>query len=251
VSARARDPQTGLYYQSLVTSADPGHDTLAAASPTNDTLLTDTQAWVLLGLARAQDALTNVQAEADGGDTQVFDGGSSPLAPPYWVAGDELVAALTSAKLFDGSSSPPTPPNPGAFMDGIIASTGELLTNKETIANAILLGAFARISAGLGSSQEYTLGEVRAALIDDTTCNSSLFTVVCASDSPVQQAYLAETSRAYDYASADVVAGAGAPDAAASVLPGATDYQTQASIAMVEGLMQLWRGATHTASCAP
>lgn len=250
VAARARDPRTGLYYQSLVTSADPEHDTLAAASPTSDALLTDTQAWVLLGLARAQDALTSVQGEADGGGSQVFDG-SSPTAPPYWVAGDQLVAALTNAKLFDGSTNPPTPPNPGAFVDGIIASTGELLTHKETIANAILLGAFGRIAAGLASSQAYTLGEVRAAMIENMTCNSSLFTVVCASGSPVQQAYLAETSKAYGYASADGAEAGDAAGADAGLLPGASDYETQASVAMVEGFTQLWHGATPTASCAP
>jgi hypothetical protein len=243
LQARARDPQTGLYFQSLTTSADPGHDELGTASPTNDALLADTQAWVLLALARAQDELTTVQDETDGG-SPLFDG-STPAIPAYWAAGNQLVVALTNANLFDGSTSPPMPPNPGAFMDGVVSSTGDLLSNKETVANAILFGAFWRVVNGLGSSLEYELGELRATLTETTTCSTSLFSVVCEANSPVQQAYLAETSKAYGYASSD------APGADGGLLPGAADYQTQATVAMVEGFTQLWHGATHTASCGP
>jgi hypothetical protein len=243
VQARARDPRTGLYFQSLVTSGDPGHDALAAASPTNDALLTDTQAWILLGLARAQDSLTTIQTDQSDGGSPVFDG--SVTLPPYWVAGNQLVASLTSASLFDGSTTPAMPPNPGAFLDGIVASSGDVLTNKETVANAILLGAFHRIATGLGSPQDYVVSEVRAALTENMTCNSSLFTVVCLANSPVQQAYLAETSQPYGYAIGD------APGADGGLLAGASDYQTEATIAMVEGFTQLWHGATHAANCAP
>jgi hypothetical protein len=243
LQVRARDPQTGLYFQSLTTSADPNHDALGMASPTNDALLADTQAWVLLALARAQDEATAIQNESDGG-SPLFDG-STPTVPPYWAAGNQLVVALTGAQLFDGSTSPPMPPSPGAFMDGVVSSTGDVLTNKETVANAILFGAFWRVVNGLGSSLEYELGELRAALTENTTCNTSLFSAVCESSGPVQQAYLAETSKAYGYASSD------APGADGGPLAGASDYQTQATVAMVEGFTQLWHGATHTASCGP
>jgi len=241
VQARARDPQTGLYYQSLVTSSDPGHDALGTASPTNDALLTETQAWVMMGLARAQDALTTLQAPATDAGTPLFDGGLPP-PPPYWAAGAALAKAMATAGLFDGSTNPPTPPNPGAFVAGLVPSSGLVLTDKTSIGNAIMLGAFHRIAYGFGSTLAYELGEVRQALTEVTTCNTSLLTVVCDSNGPVQQGFLTATSKAYGLpVSPD---GGGSP-------PGASDYQTEATIAMVEGLNQLWRGSTHIASCAP
>jgi hypothetical protein len=243
VQARARDPKTGLYFQSLVTSADPGHDALGTASPTDDALLADTQAWIVLAMARAQDELTTIQDESDAG-SQMPDG--SAAATPYWAAGSQLVTALTSASLFDGSTTPATAPNPGAFLDGVVASTGDVLTNKETVANAILLGGFHRIADSYPSAPAlYELGELRAAMVENMTCNTSFFSLICEAAGPVQQAYLAETSKAYGFASSDL------PGADGGLLAGASDYQTQATVAMVEGFTQLWHGATHTANCGP
>lgn len=244
VQARARDPQTGLYYQALVTSADPGHDALGTASPTNDALLTDTQAWVMLGFARAQDLLTTLQTPPDGG-SPIFDSGMLP-APPYWIAGSDLATAITAAGLFDGSTNPPTPPTPGTFMQGLLPSDGVVLTNKTSIGNAILLGAFHRIATGYGSALSYELGEVRAGLTAITTCNTSLLSVVCSPSGPVQQAYLTAASKAYGLPATF------ADDGGTSAPPaGASDYQTEATIAAIEGFTQLWHGATHAASCAP
>jgi hypothetical protein len=243
LQARARDPLTGLYFQSLVTSADPGHDALGTASPTDDALLADTQAWIVLAMARAQDELTTIQDESDAG-SQMPDG--SAAATPYWAAGSQLVTALTSASLFDGSTTPATAPNPGAFLDGVVASTGDVLTNKETVANAILLGGFHRIADSYPSAPAlYELGELRAAMVENMTCNTSFFSLICEAAGPVQQAYLAETSKAYGFASSDL------PGADGGLLAGASDYQTQATVAMVEGFTQLWHGATHTANCGP
>jgi hypothetical protein len=238
VIARGRDPGTGLYFQSLVTSGDPGHDALGPASPTSDTLLTEDQAWVMLGLARAQDLLATwfkgVPADA-GVDA------SGVLLQTYDTAGVALAASIAHAGLFDGVTNPTSPPPVGAFYEGI-GPTG-LLTNKTTVGNAIMLGAFHRIAVAVGSSFAYELGQTRAALLQFSPVQSSLFSVVADQDgNPIQQAYLRAASKTYGYA---VVYGDGGLE------PGATDYRSDAVNAFVEGISQLWHGTANNPSCAP
>lgn len=245
VQARGRDPQTGLYYQSLVTSADAGHDALAPAVPTSDTELGDDQAWIVLALTRAQDLLAQLQAEpSDSGADAGPPDGSASTEQAYLTAANALVAAMTTTALFDGSATPPTPPPPGAFMEGLVASTGQVLTDKTTAENAILLGAFHRAN-GLSSLLGYEVGELRAAVVQTTPVSSSLLSVVTESNTNVQQAYLTAASKTWGYAVSFSDAGAGA------VEPGATDYDTDAVIAAIEGLNELWYGSSHSAPCVP
>ena len=239
VLSRARHPATGLFYQSLVTSGDPAHDMPAAGTPTSDSMLTETQAWVTLGLARAQDALDTL-ASADAG---LADSGQPPEA--YWGDGAALASAMVSAGLFDGTASPPSPPPPGAFMEGLVLSSGGLLTNKTTLGNAIMLGGLHRVVVGAGASVAYALGELRSALVQFAPASSSLFTIVTDSTgNPEQQAYLRAGSKSFGYALAY-------PVDAGALEPGSSNYRSDAVHAMVEGFSQLWRGAPDDARCAP
>lgn len=238
VLARGKDPKTGLFYQSLVTSGDPGHDALGPGQPTSDTFLVDDQAWIALALARAQD-LRNSLPVVDAGDAA-----TTPV-PLYDTAGADLAAALTGANLFDGTTQPSSPAKPGAFLEGL--GPAGILTNKTTTGNAILLGGLHRVATGAGTAQAYTLGQVRAALTQALPANSSLFSVVTDSNgNPVQQAYLRAGSKSFGYAASY------APDGgAAGQEQGATDYRTDALIAFVEGITQLWHGEANNPVCAP
>ncbi len=242
VASRGRDPATGLYYQSLVTSGDPSHDTPVAATPTSDSMLTETQAWIVLALARAQDLADALQAQQDGG----ADDSGLPLPETYWTSGASLASAMTAASLFDGTASAPSPPTPpGAFMEGLILSSGALLPDKTTIGNAIMLGGFHRVVLGAGSAQGFQLGELRAALVQFSPAHSSLFTIVTdPQGNPEQQAYLRAGSKAFGYALAY-------PVDAGALEPGAANYRSDATHAMVEGLTQLWHGAQDDVRCAP
>jgi hypothetical protein len=242
VLARGRDPVRGLFYQSLVTSGDPGHDALGTARQfTNDTFLTEDQAWIMLAFARAQD-LVNLLATlpaADGGDASP---GATPLV--YSIAGADLAAAVTSANLFDGTTTPGTPPPVGAFMEGLGPSG--VLTDKTTIGNAIILGGLHRLTLQQGSAQAYTLGEARSALTQVLPANTSLLSIVTDSNgNPEQQSYLRAGSKSYGYA---VAYGAGGD---AGLEPNASAYRSDAVHAFIEGMTQLWHGAANNPSCAP
>jgi hypothetical protein len=250
VLARGRDPVTGLFYQSLVTSGDPGHDAIGPGTPTNDTLLTETQSWVMLGLARAQDLLDALPANGSDGGLETAGGDSGlPAEPVYWIAGNALESAVTAAGLFDGTATPGTPPPSGALLEGLILSGQQLLTDKTTLGNAILLGGFHRVAVGEGSALAYQLGEIRAALTQLDPAHTSLLSIVTdANGNLVQQSYLRAGSQAFGYAVAYAPGGDGA---AQGPEPGATSYRSSAVHAAVEGLTQIWHGASEDARCAP
>jgi hypothetical protein len=235
VARRGRDPVTGLYFDSLVTSGDPGHDALGATDP--GILRTDTQAAIVLGLARAQDLLAPLQAQADAGTA---DGGGLP-SMPYAQAANDLVTALNTANLWDGPSDH-TSTGPGAFMEGLLPG-GAIDTNKSTYGNAFLLGGFHRVAFALGSSFAYEPKQIRAALVQQKPANSSLFSVI--QTGLGQVGYLRAGSKAWGLA-VDF-----APDGGAGGQEqGATLYRTDAMAAMIEGFTQLWRGTTHSSGCA-
>jgi hypothetical protein len=234
VAGRARDPVTGLYFDSLVTSGDPGHDALAAGDP--GILDTDTQAAIVLGLARAQDLLAQLQGQGDAGTA--VDGGLPSL--PYAQAANDLVTALNTANLWQGPSDH-TSASPGAFMEGLLPG-GAIETNQTTDGNAFLLGGFHRVSYALGSSFGYELKQMRAALVQAQPANSSLFSIV--QTGPGQVGYLRAGSQSWGLA-IDFAADGGA----GGQEQGATLYRTDAMAAMIEGFTQLWRGDSHSAGC--
>ncbi len=242
VWARGRDPATGLFYGSLVTSGDPGHDALLPVLPANDALLTDVQAAAVLGLARVQ---AKVDALARGVDAA---SDAAALDEPYLAEADALVLALAGSSgpvLWDGSTSPGT--TPGAFLEGIVPSAGgALLTNKTTVGNALLLAGIHRLAVVRGTTASYVLGQLRAALLEDMAGHSSLFTVVTnASGFPTQDGFLRASSRDWGYATVF------APDGGGQEEPGAREYRADAANAVAEGFEELWYGGQNAPACAP
>jgi len=249
VWARGRDTSTGLFFQQLVTSNDPGHDTLGQGMPTPDALLTDVQAEAVLGLARLQDGV-NALIAADAGVVGVGDASSILTQQQvYWNEAGTIAQSLVTAGLFDGTMTPTTSGPPGAFMEGLVPSTGALDTNKTTIGNAWLLGAVHRVGVGMPSQLTDVLQpQLRAAIVQQTPANSSLFTVVVDTQSgnPVQTDYLRASSKDFHYATVfSPDGGTGGPE------PGATSYRADAVAAVIEGLTQLWRGTPSAPTCAP
>ena len=232
--ARARDPVSGLFFQALVTSSDPGHDALGTGTYANDALLSDVQASVVLALARAQTAANALAT----------DGGSSPA--PYGAQIETLVTALTTAGLFNGQTVAPqgaVMPAPGAWMQGLVPSLGLTLTNQTTASSALLLGGYGRAQAlGVPTQWGGELAGLGLAL-DFTSptgvpwpANSNLVSVVTDALGDVTQvAYLPAVSKGWGWAQAFSPSGADAgPDLDAAA------YSTAAVNAMVEGVTQSW-----------
>jgi hypothetical protein len=257
VLARGRDPVSGLFYQSLTTSGDPGHDTVGAGSPTNDSMLTETQAWTILGLARAQDLITTFETDAPDAAGAGNPDAAGPVGPVYYQAVIALAGAMSTDGLFDGTMAPPPAPaiQPvGALMEGLILSGQQLLTNKTTIGNVIYLGGLHRVAVGAGVPQSYQLGQIRSALGWSPPgtlqlANTSLLTIVTdTSGDLLQQTYLRAGSKTFHFAQAY---SPGGEPVAQGQEPGATNYLTAANHAMVEGFTQLWYGAANDPRCAP
>jgi hypothetical protein len=210
---RARDPVTHLYYASLVTSGDAGHDALATSPMPNDALYTEVQAHVMLTLLRAH-AL--VRVGTDGGAL------SGLASYPFTAHVEDLLASMNNGiGLWDAVGQ--------GFFEGYVPSTMSLLTNKPTAANALMFGAIHRkffddppFDAGPESTEVVELKAIRKLLLDRTPENSSLFSVVTN-----QEAYLRASS----------------PDFHLALLPGdagteprAASYQSAAIALTLEGL---------------
>jgi hypothetical protein len=248
VWARGRDTSTGLFFQQLVTSEDPGHDALGQGMPTPDALLTDVQAEAVLGLARMQDGVNALMA------TDAGFGDASILPSMYWNEANTIAQSLVTAGLFDGSipvaeAGIPNPVPAGAFMEALVPSTGAIDTNKTTIGNAWLLGGVHRVGVGvLGPLTEVLTPQLAVAVAQQTPANSSLFTVVVDTQTgnPVQTDYLRASSKNFHYATVfSPDGGTGGQE------PGATSYRADAVAAVIEGLTQLWRGTPSAPTCAP
>jgi hypothetical protein len=254
VWARGRDTTTGLFFQQLVTSGDPGHDALGQGMPTPDALLTDVQAEAVLGLARLQDGV-NALLASDAGAAGGIDG-SVLTQSMYWNEATTTMQSLAASGLFDGTIPVgaevglPNPAPVGAFMEALVPSTGAIDSNKTTIGNAWLLGAAHRVRVGLASQVSDVLQpQLLLAVGQQTHANSSLFTVVVDTQTgnPVQTDYLRASSKTFHYATVfSPDGGTGAQE------PGATSYRADAVAAVIEGLTQLWRGTPSVQqTCAP
>jgi hypothetical protein len=248
---RGRDPVTGLFYRSLVTSGDPGHDALLTAMPANDALLSDVQATAVLGLARVEDRYDTLSALTGGDDGGGLPDGAGlpdaalPSAEPYLDQADTILQAM--AHLWDGSTDTATT-SPGAFLEGVVPSLGgALMTNKTTISTAFFLGGVHRLAVVRGTSAVYVLAQLRAALLQATPGRSSLFTVITDSNGdPVQDGFLRASSKSWGYATVfQPEGGAGAEEA------NAQEYRADAINAVAEGLDQLWLGTPNALPCAP
>jgi hypothetical protein len=272
---RGRDPVTGLFYQKLVTSQDPGHDALAPGGiPTIDAILTDVQGPAVLGLSRAMRAL---------GASVIPDGGSQP-SQPYARWANQIVGSMTALALFTGQYPPPLcqmcgqgvepiPQYAGAFLEGYLPSLGAPVPNLTVAGNAYLFGGFALTTAldpnvvpgctfdpnlNLKSCNYENLG-IRSALDEYTQDPSSstipaqhttfLTVVTDQNGNVIQQAYLPAVSKDWGYARAFSPDGGGA-GGDAGLQPAAGDYGTAANLAMIEGLTQLWLVRPNAPACA-
>jgi len=248
VWARGRDTSTGLFFQQLVTSDDPGHDALGQGMPTPDALLTDVQAEAVFGLARLQDGVNAlIAADAGVGDA------STPTQSMYWNEANAIVQSMVTAGIFDGNipddeAGIPSPVPAGAFMEALVPSTSAIDTNKTTIGNAWLLGAVHRVGVGmLAPLTDVVQPQLLVAVTQQTPANSSLFTVVTDTQTgnPVQTEYLRASSKDFHYATAfSPDGGTGGQE------PGATSYRADATAAVIEGLTQLWRGTPNAPPCS-
>jgi hypothetical protein len=229
--ARGRDA-SGLFYGSLVTSSDPGHDALAALPGyPSDALLLDTQATIALALTRCQAAVNGVAGLS-----------SAVTTFQYSATADVLMAQMSglqgsTVNLWDGPVNANATTGFG-YMEGWVPSTGTLLTNKPTRGNALVYAALHHVegdlsTAGIVTWQVKFLG---AALTQTTPPNSSLLSVV-----PLQTAYLAAASKDFKLASL------GPPDAGADagIVFGANSYTAKATNATCEAMNEFWYGFTH------
>jgi hypothetical protein len=192
-------------------------------------LLTDVQATIVLGLARAQFFSKMLVAAVDGGADATADAGLPQNLYDGW--GNTIISALTNAGLYDGPSDH-TSMDPGTFMEGLRG--GVVLTNKTTLGNAFLLGGLHRIAESSGVDDSYEAKQLRAGLLQLSPSNSSLLSVV---QNPSQNAYLRAASKDFHFAVSY------APDGGPlGPEPRAQSYTTAAVGAMVEGMTQLWHG---------
>ena len=212
---RGRDPVTHLYYASLVTSGDAGHDALASSPLPNDALYTEVQAHVMLSLLRAQ-AVVRDNAKPDGGAL------AGLASYPFKEHVEDLLAAMNgSVALWDQANN--------GYFEGYVPSTASLLTNKPTAANALMFAAIHRkffddppFDAGPSSADVVQLRALRKLLLDGAPQYTSLFSVVTN-----QEAYLRAASSDFHLALLPGDAG---------VAPRASSYESAAIAAALEGL---------------
>jgi hypothetical protein len=236
LKARAREPSTGMYYQSLVAGGGGGaQDALGPSTvPTlpNDAVLADTQATLALAMVRAQYVVTTGTGEIDAGEF-AFDGAiedaglTGPFIPvaayPFEAMADEAIASMNGAhSLWDG---PVKQPGTG-YMDGYIPSTTTLITTKSTRPNAFMGAAIWRgVETNVnpyGWQLQYLVPLMDTQL--QVQLGSNFVTVVSA-----QQAYFQTVSRGFALLDAG---------------PTPASYTTAAVSAAVEGLTEQLFGRT-------
>jgi hypothetical protein len=207
LSMRARDARSGLFYARLVT--DPAsaadHPVLAEASSAEDFVTSDDQASIALALARAGAIVATLPGSLAAGFA---------CAAYTDRAQAILVAMGTSPSLWDDTGH--------GYMAGLRLSTAAITTDKTTLANAYALAALYKIEIVRVGPEANHGAPLRNVLLAGTPPNSSLFSVI-----PDQNAYFAVTSQTFDF-----------PDDAGLSVD--RTYSTRASLAVCEGLSELW-----------
>ncbi len=195
IHLRARDPQYGLYYAALVTSADPAHDALAPAAAGGlpaDALLTDVAGRVALALTRAQALVTQNPTLLP-----------SLIGIPLEQRAEDLLAALdappkdlwdTSGGISDGDGGVVGT----GYFTGYVPSTGQLLTDKQTRANANIMAALHRATVQGDPANGTRVYALRDLLSDTAHPNGALITVV-----PNQNGYFVQVPRSFTFQGAD------------------------------------------------
>ena len=215
---RARDPVTHLYYRALVTSADAGHDALAASPSPNDALYTEVQAHVMLSLFRAQ-ALVRANA------------GALPAIAsyPFQAHAEDLLYAMNGSAVDVAIAVSLWDTTNHGYFEAYVPSTTSFMTNKPTAANALMFASIHRkfyddppADAGSDTLEVAQLRALRKLLVDRAPQYSSLFSVV-----NNQEAYLRASSSDYHLAALPNDAG---------IDPMAGSYQSTAIAAVLEAL---------------
>jgi hypothetical protein len=223
LDARARDPVTGLYFAALVTSADPGHDALAPASPSGppaDALLTEVNGRIALAFLRAQALATSVPSAIP-----------AVAALPLEARAEALLGALdnTPQSLWDSSGGPSNGDGGtlgSGYFTGWVPSTQQILTDKSTRANALLLAAL-HDAVTMGDGPDIArVGALRSVLTDQTLLNTGFLTVV-----DDQNGYFLTVPSGFDFGGVD-----------AGGNPYQKSYFSSANTAAIEGLSELWVG---------
>jgi hypothetical protein len=231
---RARDPATGMYFASLVTSADPAHDALAqGTSPfPGDALFTDVQGAVALALTRAFAVATK--------STTL---GSAAKSFPYEAHALEIFEALNGnagsapQTMWDGAGpgeSDAAVMGAGGYFEAYSPSTHVLFSNKTTRGNALLYAAMHRYQIDVASEFVWQLPLFRALFTSDTGQSTGLYDVL---GGGLQAAYFRATSQAFGPAVTYLAdGGLGGPD------PTSGSYTTVASMAAMLALNEEWYG---------
>ena len=207
-------------------------------------MLTETQAWVLLGLARAQDLLDPLQ-KAGIGDAGASDAGHA-LPEAYWTAGATLVASMTSANLFDGTRPRRRRRRPGPSSRGSSSPGSSFSPTRRRSATRSCSAASTASSSARGRPSPTSSARSQAGLVQLAPAHSSLLTIVTDSnDVVVQQSYLRAGSQAFGYRPR-VPGRRRGPRSRGPRITGPTP-----STRWWRASSQLWHGAADDARCAP
>jgi hypothetical protein len=188
IHAKARDPKTGLYFASMTTTGSSA-DTVSDLTFPRDLLSSDVQATILLYLYRSELLVSADTMLADGGFQNpgvpipldaALTGELSPMSDfPFFDRADALIIALDA--LWDGCALFGDTREAGApcetremqgkhgYFDGLVASTGKVVTTKSTRPNAYMFGSLnlqARLEGNTKRSALVPL--LRVLLVDET-----------------------------------------------------------------------------------
>ena len=209
VMARAREPSTGMLYRELAVSSDQGHDAAREVDgQPADTLLSDVQAATALALVRAERLASEHSTELT-----VMQG----LTPLAWVT--EITNSMNGTPtLWDAKL--------GGYMTGYVPSTTQVLTDKPTRANSMMLSVLhGALLAGPGAWAEQ-INPLRSIVMALTPEHTSLMSAMAG-----QEAYFLAVPS--DFNLDDPDAGTGAR---------ARSYYMAAIADALDGLHEQWTG---------
>jgi len=205
---RGRDPSTGMFYRSLVTSADSEHDALSGEAP-QDELSSDVQATVAFSLLQATDYL----ADSDSGI-------GLQSAYPFLDRASELVESMNGVhSLWDSKRN--------GYYQGWALALGQMSTDKPTRANALMLAVLHRLFVLTSVPQFDQIKPLRAIVSSQLPLYSSLL-----SATQDQMSYFQAVPADFDLDGDD----------AASLQGGRKSYFSAANAVAFEGLDDQWYG---------
>jgi hypothetical protein len=189
---KARDPASGLYQASLLTTGS-SRDVLGTLTTPGNLLSSDVQASIILNLIRAQRLVTASTQPADGGldnpdvavplDAALTGVLASMGSFPFLTRADALIAAMDA--LWDGAPFEGGAASQG-YIDGLVPSTGKTIRTKSSGPNASMFAALHLQLFLEGTAARVSkLNTLRVLLVNELPLmpmnpgvNTGLFTVV-------------------------------------------------------------------------